>query len=178
MTPKAIMILAVVIILIAAGVFTVVAQQGDDDTPPFGPGMMHGGQGSMMQHGFGSGMMGADEGSMMAGVAEVLGLEPEALVDALHNGQTLTEIAEAQGVELQSVYDAILAQAEEHMAASVAAGNLTQEQADEHLGWMREHIAEMPKFSGEGFGDCMGHHDGGHGMGMMRQGHGMGWNSL
>lgn len=167
MTRKSLIIFTAVIALVAVGVFTVMAQDDDDATPPFG--MMWGGHGGMMHGGIGMGW--ANHDTMMATVAEALGLEPEALVDALHNGQTLTEIAEEQGVELQTVYDAMLTQAEEHMTALVDAGTITQEQADEHLTWMQEHVAEMPMFSGGGFGPHMGHH------GMMGRGHRMMWNN-
>jgi hypothetical protein len=143
---------------------------GDED---FGSGMMHGpmmGMG-MMGHGFGPGMMWDHEDSMMLVVAEALGLEPEAFYTALHSGQTLTEIAETQGVELETVYAAMLSHAEEHAAEMVATGSITQEQSDEHLTWMRENIEQMPMFSGGGFGSCMGG-QAGFGPGMMGQGHG------
>ena len=170
MTRKLMLILVAVVALLAIGVFTVIAQEGNGATPSFGHGMMHGGHGGMMGGGMGHGMMSGDSHPMLTSAAEVLGLEPDALYDALHNGQTLTEIAEAEGVELQSVYDAVLAQAEAHVAALVEAGSITQEQADEHLTWVREHITEMPMFSGAGHGPCMDS-EGGFGDGMM--GHGM-----
>ena len=173
MTRKSIFILVAVAALLAIGAFTVMAQQGDG-TPPFGRGMMHGRHGAMMGGGFGQGMMLGDSHPMIDTAAEVLGLEPDALFDALHNGQTLTEIAEAQGVELQSVYDALLAQAEEHVAALVESGSITQEQADEHLTWVGEHLDEMPMLSGAGYGPCMDS-EGGFGGGMMGRGmHGRG----
>ncbi len=181
MTRKSLILLVAIAALIAGSAFAVMAQDGGDNPAPFGPGWMHDGNfGSGMMHGhgmmgggFGHGMMLGDGESMMVAVAEALGLEPDAFYAALRDGQTLTEIAEAQGVEIQTVYDAMLTHAEEHMAASVAAGNITQEQADEHLTWMRENMAEMPMFSGEGSGPCMGH-GGSFGMGMMGRGHGMG----
>lgn len=171
MTRKSLILLVAIAALIAGSAFAVMAQDDGYNPAPFGPGWMHDGNfGSGMMHGHG--MMLGDGESIMVAVAEALGLEPDAFYAALRDGQTLTEIAEAQGVELQSVYDAMLTHAEEHMAASIAAGNITQEQADEHLTWMRENMAEMPMFSGEGSGPCMGH-GGSFGMGMMGRGHGM-----
>jgi hypothetical protein len=127
--------------------------------------------------------MGPNDESMMAEVAAVLGLEPQAFATAIHSGQTLAEIAEAQGVELQSVYDAVIAHAEEHTAARVAAGTMTQAEADAHLTWVRENVATMPMFTGAGTGPCMQNADGtgmgmmgggrGHGHGMMGNGSGM-----
>jgi hypothetical protein len=174
MTRKSILILVALVALLAIGAFTVMAQEGDGTTPPFGRGMMQGRHGAMMGGGFGYGLGLGDGQPMIVTAAEVLGLEPDSLFDALHNGQTLTEIAEAQGVELQSVYDAVLAQAEEHVAALVEAGSITQEQAGEHLAWVGEHLAEMPMLSGAGYGPCMDG-EGGFGGGMMGRGmHGRG----
>ncbi len=181
MTRKSMIILGAVIVLVVAGVFTVAAQS-DTATPTcpgttqagqgmmgMGNGMMQGNRGFMM-----GGMMDDDEDTMMAAAAKVLGLEQTAFVEKLHSGQTLAEIAKVQGVEVQAVYDAMLAQAKEHMAARVTAGTMTQAQADAHLTWMRDNIATMPMFAGSA-GNCMGNMgsngNAGHGMGMM--GHGM-----
>lgn len=183
MTRKSLILLFAVAALIVGGAFAVMAQDDGDNPTPFGPGwmhhqgdgglrpgMMHGhGMMGVMGRGFGPGMMWGDGEPMMLTVAEALGLEPEDFYTALRDGQTLAEIAEAQGVELEAIYDAALAHAEEHLAQLVEAGTITQEQADEHLAWMRENIAEMPMFSGSGFGPCL---DGqaGFGSGMMGRG--------
>lgn len=180
MTRKSLILLFAVAIFILGGAFVVMAQD-DDTSTPFGPGWMHGensghgmmhGMMGMMGGGFGPGMMSGDSEPMMLSVAEALGLEPEAFYTALRDGQTLSEIAEAQGVELEAVYNAALTHAEEHMAQLVEAGTITQEQADEHLTWMRENIDEMPMFAGGGFGPCMSG-QAGLGQGMMGHRHGM-----
>lgn len=180
---KTMIILVVAIALIAISAF-VVSAQDDDPTPiiPYGHGWMHNqdnadwGPGmmmGMMGNGFGQGMMWGDGEPMMLVVAEALGLEPDALFTALQEGQTLTEIAETQGVELDAVYDAMFVEAEAHMSALVESSTITQEQADEHLTWTRENIATLPLFSGSGFGPCM---NGQAGFGMIgnRHGHGYG----
>ncbi len=177
MTRRSVIVLVAVVALLAAGVFTVMAQDGSSTTPPLGHGMMQGRHGGMMGGSFRSGMMHGDQMPMIDTVAGVLSMEPDALFDALHNGQTLTEIADAQGVVLQTVYDAVIAQAEEHVAALVEAGSITQAQADEHLTWVRDHAAEMPMFSGSGYGPCMDG-EGGFDGGMMGHGHGMRGNGM
>lgn len=161
MVRKSLLLMIVVLALLSIGVLIVAAQEDEPTTPPFGQGMM-GGMGGMMHRGM---MMGTGDMPGMTAIAEALGMEPNALVEALHSGQTLAQIAEAQGVELQAVTDAMLAAAEGHVAELVAAGTLTQEQADEHLAYLQEHLAEMPMFSREGCA-MMG------GMGMMHHGHG------
>lgn len=179
MTRKSILILAVVSVLIVAGVYTVAAQNNPTTSTCTGMMQMHGGRGGMMQNGFGNGMMAGDQDTMMTAAAKALGLESTALVEKIHSGQTIAQIAEAQGVKLQDVYDAMLAQAKEHMTAQVTAGTITQAQADEHLTWMKDNIATMPMFGGAAAGNCMGanangqHGMMGMGMGMMQHGHGM-----
>lgn len=188
MLHKAFALFLVFVALISVGALVAAAQADDPQPEPFAPGWMHMGGDGTFSPGMmgGRGMMGQGMGNMMGNngavvmslVAESLGLEQDAFVEALHTGQTLAEIAEAQGVELQAVYDAMIAGAEAHMADRVAAGDITQEQADDHLSWVSDNIAEMPMFSGVGFGSgMMGMH--GHGMmgnGMMGHGRGMGWN--
>jgi hypothetical protein len=178
---KTMIFLVVAIALIAISAF-VVSAQDDDTTPtiPYGHGWMHTQDNAnwgpsmmmgMMGNGFGSSMMWNDGESMMFAVAEALGLEPDALFTALREGQTLAEIAETEGVDLDTVYDAMFVEAEAHVTELVEAGTITQEQADEHLTWIRENIATLPMFSGSGFGP---HMDGQAGFGMMGRGHGRG----
>ena len=159
--------------------FLKLAAQDDDNPLPFGPGWMHNWSNQAFGPGmmYGHGMMWGDGEPMMYTVAEALGLEPEDFFATLRDGQTLAEIAEAQGVELEAVYEAITTQADEHLSALFESETITQEQADAHLTWMRDNIAEMPMFSGGGFGLHMGGQHGGFGPGMMRHGHGMRWNN-
>ena len=198
MTRKSLILVITIVALTITGVLMITAQDADNtDTLPYGPGWMHNWDGEtpgygmiqggfrhgMIQGEFGRGMMWSNGEPMMVTVADALGLEVEDLFTALHNGQTLTEIAEAQGVELDTVYDAMLTEAAEHMTLAVEAGTITQEQADEHLTWMRDNITNMPMLTGgqmgygmmqSGFGHGMMQSDFGHGM-MGRRG-GMRWN--
>ncbi len=146
---KTMVILVVAIALIAISAFVVSAQDDTSPIAPYGHGWMHNqdnanwGPGMMRGHGmmgngFGQGMMWGDGEPMVLVVAEALGLEPSALFTALQEGQTLVEIAETQGVELDTVYDAMFVEAEAHMSTLVEAGTVTQEQADEHLSWVHE----------------------------------------
>lgn len=98
-------------------------------------------------------------------VAELLNLTPAELFEQLHSGKTLAEIAEAQGVDLDTIQETLEAEkiqvAKDKIAEAVADGTITQEQAD----WMLEGI-EKGYTSGRGFGFGM---ERGHGkMGGMR----------
>lgn len=153
-TRKVFLLLAVVAIL-AGGVFAASAQ--DDSTPvqqPFGR-MGHG----MMMGGYG--MWGDDTPPMLTSAAEALGIDPQTLVSELQSGKTLAQLAEAQGVDLSAVTAAAQTTMQQHLSALVAAGALTQAQADARLTLMLEHWANMPMFTGAGFGMMTGMRHGG-----------------
>ncbi len=98
-------------------------------------------------------------------VAKALNLTPTQLFEQLHSGKTLQEIAQAQGVALQTVIDAMNAariQAmKDRIAQAVKDGKITQAQAD----WMLEGIEKgyMP-MGRDGFGK-FGRPGRGHGRG-------------
>lgn len=76
--------------------------------------------------------------TMYDAVAEVLGLAPEGLFTELHDGKSVAEVAEEQGVEMEVVRDAMeesrIEARKQALEQAVENGRLTQEQAD----WMIE----------------------------------------
>ncbi len=81
-------------------------------------------------------------------VAEVLGMSPEDLVAELREGKSVTDVAAEKGVALETVVEALLDARREALAEAVAAGRLTQEEADEMLAEMEERITERLQQSG------------------------------
>lgn len=75
--------------------------------------------------------------------AEAIGIEPDALHEALREGRTVAEVAEANGVEVQDVVDAVVAEARERLSAAVADGRLTQEEADELGADVEERVTDL-----------------------------------
>ena len=75
--------------------------------------------------------------TMFDTAAGTLGLTPEELFAELRAGKSLAEIAEAKGVDVQKVYDAVNAARGEAMKQAIEQavedGRLTQEQADQML---------------------------------------------
>lgn len=63
--------------------------------------------------------------------ATAIGIDADALRTELEAGKTIAEVAEANGVDVQTVTDAIVADMQSHLDAAVADGHLTQAQADE-----------------------------------------------
>ncbi len=76
-------------------------------------------------------------------IAELFGLEPDALRDLLQDGQSLADVATAQGVDVQTVIDTLVNAAKEHLDQAVTNGRLTQEEADAKLVEITERITEM-----------------------------------
>ena len=98
--------------------------------------------------------------------AEVTGLTQDEVIAALQEGQTPAQIAEAQGVEAQSIVDAFLADRKVALEQAVADGRLTQEQVDLMLDNMSEHLSERvaQPWTPHSFGaGRMGHGGFGHG---------------
>ncbi len=140
-------------------------------TMPYG-GMMNG-------HGMMGGMMNGnmdamhdsmmDDGGMheetMTAMAQKLGLTYDELTTALQT-QTLAQIAEAKGISLETLQQIATDARNAELDKLVAAGTLTQEQAD----FMKSRMQAMPNF---GTGDCpmqngqSGAQPGAYGRGMM-----------
>ena len=111
-----------------------VQREGLPDRGPGGPG----GPGHGRGH-FGAGLDAA---------AEAMGIESEELRAALEDGSTIAEVAEAKGVDVQTVIDALVADAETHLDDAVAAGKLTEEQAATMKAYLTDRITAM--VNGEG----------------------------
>ena len=76
-------------------------------------------------------------------LTEVLGIDGEELRTALADGQTIAEIAEAAGIEVQTVIDALVAELHEHLDEAVADGRLTEQEAADKVTEATERITSM-----------------------------------
>lgn len=151
--------IAVLALGIAGTAYAQDPSPGTPDGPyPYVPGMggygmggygMMGGYGVMGDYGMmgGYGMMGygayGEEGpmydAMIASLAEALGLPADEL-EARHDaGETLWEIAEAEGLSTDEIQELMFSAHDETLEEAVAAGWLTQEQAE----WMDERMDLM-----------------------------------
>lgn len=152
-------VLALITILGVTAVSTAFAQTAtppaDSSSPP--PKMEKFGRS------FGFGFRGGNTANFDA-LAEALNLTPTQLFEQLHAGKTLSEIAEAQGVDLTKVQEAMNASRVQAMkdkiAQAVTAGTITQEQAD----WLLQGIEKGWVFGERGF--SFGFR--GHGRGIMK----------
>jgi hypothetical protein len=151
----------VLVALLLAGLIGVAVASAQEPTEPTPePGALSGRPGGGHEMGgFGGGFFGGGPGDQWAtfdAAAEALGLTPEELFSELHAGKTLEEIAEAHGVDIQAVRDAMNAVRTEAMKQAieqaVADGTMTREQAD----WMLEGIEQGYAPMGRGFAAPMG----------------------
>lgn len=134
----------------------------------------------------GAAMMGRSA-SLVAIAAEALSMDEAAMIAELQAGKTIADLAAARNVALDTIVDAFVAVRADRLAARVAAGNLTQAQADAMLATLRANVtarlsqpwsAQGPGMGagfvdadGDGVCDHMGAGPGmGHGHGRMGQG--------
>ena len=110
--------------------------------PPFGG--RGGGHGNMQRL----------HGLVVENSAEVLGLEVDALKDELHAGNSLADVAAAQGVDVEQFKADVLAGVAADLDEKVTDGSITQEQADMILEKITESIDRIvEKVPGEGSED-------------------------
>ncbi|MCI0842796.1 MAG: hypothetical protein J4N36_03445 [Chloroflexi bacterium] len=109
--------------------------------PPFGGG----------RHGGGHGHIQRLVGLVVENSAEVLGMEVEALKDELHAGNSLADVATAQGLDVEQFKADVLTAVAADLDEKVADGSITQEQADRILAKITESIDRIvEKVPGEG----------------------------
>ena len=73
-------------------------------------------------------------------IADLIGVEVDALTDWLRNGGTLAEIAEQNGVETDAVVDLIVANMNERLDEAVANDRIDAEEADERRAEIEERV--------------------------------------
>ena len=152
------------VVLVALGIAGFAYAQSQTPPAPYGAGRgMMGGFGSGMMAGRGmmggyrSGMMGNGgygpmHEYMVAALAEELGLTVEDVQSRIEAGETPYQIAQSQGLTDEQIRDVMEQAHDAALDAAVAAGALTQEQAD----WMDQHMEQMWQNGGAGFGPCHG----------------------
>lgn len=73
-------------------------------------------------------------------VAGLLGIDADELRSSLRDGQSIADLAEANGVDVQTVIDALVAEAQGHLDLAVENGRLTEDEAAEKLVDLTERV--------------------------------------
>jgi hypothetical protein len=128
--------------------------QGPDGTQPYGRGW---GNGSGMMRGRGG--MGAND-SLIAVAAQQLGMTQQDLVAQLQT-KTVAQVATDKNVALEDIVNAFVTPRTERMQAAVAAGYLTQAQADQMLATMKAQVTARlnQPWTAQGYGPGTGYVD-------------------
>lgn len=100
----------------------------------------HGGRGG---HAGERGERGGRGGRGLDAAATALGITVDELHTQLRDGVTIAEVAAAEGVAVQTVIDAMVADLAAHLDAEVAAGEHTREEADAKLAEATAKITDM-----------------------------------
>lgn len=100
----------------------------------------------------GRGAAGLERLDVLEAAAAYLGLTPAALHDRLGAGDSLADVAEAEGKDVAGLQDALVARAASVLAAAVAAGDLTDARRDAALARIRGSVDELVAGAGRGFG--------------------------
>jgi peptidoglycan hydrolase CwlO-like protein len=103
------------------------------DYPLLGPGFGHHGPGGPGGHGF----------PHLDAAAAYLGLSATELQTQLQSGKTLADIAKAQGKTVDGLVTALVADEKKELDAAVAAGRLTQAQADQLLAGAKQRFTDL-----------------------------------
>jgi hypothetical protein len=82
--------------------------------------------------------------------ASTIGVSEADLKTALQSGQSIADVANAHGVDPQTVIDALVADAQQHLADDVSSGRLTQDQADQIGADLATHITDAVNHAGLG----------------------------
>lgn len=139
------LVAGVLVVGAGIGVSAVYAQE----EPPFPTPSEGGPWGRGPMYGHGLGFLGEYRDIMHEALAEALDLSVEELVAAREDGTTLFELAEQQGVEMETLWSVMDDARAEMIDQALADGVITEEQAD----WMSERGGPGP---GHHFGSCDG----------------------
>ena len=82
-------------------------------------------------------------GPGIAAAATALGMTETDLHTALESGQTLAQVAAAKGVDVQTVIDALVAEANAHIDSEVASGEITQAEGDARKADVVQRVTDM-----------------------------------
>jgi hypothetical protein len=162
--------LMIVAVLGAAAASVVFAQTPTppDNPPGYGPAMRRGG--GMTSGGMGMGMQGMMGGlqpgrmheAMLAAFAEALELDRAVIEERLAAGETMRDIALAEGLTLDEFFAVMSEARAAALAQAVEEGTLTQEQADAMAARMAQRRARMGgggmmrggRMGNGGYGNC------------------------
>lgn len=137
-----VILLVVVLLAGAAGLAYAQSQLPPAQTPGYGWGMMGGFRGRGNGSGFGmmaNGAYGGMHEYMINALASALNMKPEDLQSQISAGKTPYQVAQEKGLSDAQIREVMEKTHDEALKQAVAAGAITQQQAD----WMDQHMEQM-----------------------------------
>ena len=110
-------------------------------------------------HGY-KGGFGVKGAAPLTTIATALKMTPAELVAELRSGKSVADVATAKGISLDTVIAAVVQEHAERLSAAVAAGRITQAQADAALANLKENMPELLALKGGPFGPGFGRRPG------------------
>ncbi len=101
------------------------------------------GEAPLGRHHRGPGFGHGPRGERLEELAPTLGTDADSLRDALRDGQSIADVAEANGADVQDVIDAMIAHAEERLDEAVADGKLTADEAADKQAEIAERVEDV-----------------------------------
>lgn len=98
------------------------------------------------------GGFGVHVGASLNTIATSLNMTVAELVTELQSGKSVADVAGAKGIALDTVINAIVNEQTTRLNAAVAAGRITQEQADAAIANLKENLPELLALKGGAFG--------------------------
>ena len=91
---------------------------------------------------------GLHKGVALDVAAEAIGITEDDLRDAIEGGDSIADVAEANGVDVQEVIDALVARATERIDQAVADGDIDADEAEEKKANLTERISQLVERDG------------------------------
>ncbi len=141
MNPKKLVAAGTIAALMMGGLAVTASAQSSDEEPTTTTAEAETDNGSESGEGRSNGKRGC-KGRSLETAATTIGIDQADLKAALEEGSTIADVAEANGVDAQTVIDALVEARTERIAERVENGRLTQEEADEKLADLETKITD------------------------------------
>jgi hypothetical protein len=98
--------------------------------------------------GFGFGPLGGMKEDKLGAAAKALGITADELIKDLRNGQSIADVAKAKNIDVNTVIDAIVRDAQSSIDAAVKDGKLTQDEATKLKGDLKDRVTDLVNNAG------------------------------
>jgi transposase-like protein len=138
------MVIGAIVGALVFGAVSATAQSSNSPTAPAGTGGPRSGHWGPFGAGFGP----REAVSDLSVAAKAIGISEADLLTALRSGSSIADVAKQHGVDVQTVVDALVKDAETELADALKAGRITQAQADQVKAGLQARVTERVNATG------------------------------